>query len=189
MMKKYALVYRGEVEENKVKNWVETNSIEKFLLQKNDVFSWIEKGPDLDIIKKIENFGGFIANVVEYECNDNGNPFITGIPPRRKVKTKDQQLTTSQIRAVFTKLKEIDAKPGNFEDTKKAELLMMKPLVAYAAGRHDKKGIEVFKNYIINPGIDKIFEATQPDEMNKRFKNFVKLLEAVLAYHKAHGGN
>ncbi len=155
-------------------------------ISKEEVKKWVENGPESNLIEKTEGTGKYLSSIKQYETERNGT---IKTDKNGRQKTKDQELTTSQIRAIFTKLKEIDAKPGNFEDTKKAELLMMKPLVAYAAGRHNKKGIEVFKDYIINPGIDKIFEATQPDEMNKRFKNFVKLLEAVLAYHKAHGGN
>ncbi|HQB09454.1 MAG TPA: type III-A CRISPR-associated protein Csm2 [bacterium] len=127
-------------------------------LKKDDVENFIKNGPTIDLVNLAENTGKYIAK--------------TG-------------LTTSQIRSVFTKLKEIDAK-GIVD--KQADFIMLKPLVAYAAKRHGKEGLNKFKSEIINPGVDYVVSSNEGN-IEKRFKNFVKLLEAVLAYHKAHGGN
>ncbi|HDH97692.1 MAG TPA: type III-A CRISPR-associated protein Csm2 [Deltaproteobacteria bacterium] len=39
----------------------------------------------------------------------------------------------------------------------------------------------------VNWGIDAVLNGPVEEE-TKRFKNFCKLFEAILAYHKAHGG-
>ena len=141
-------------------------------LTKEDAKKWVLNGPDNTMLKLAENSGKFFANIEELKNNFNG-----------KEKKIDQKLTTSQIRAIFTKLKEIDTK--GIEDNE-ANFLMLKPLVAYASGRHNKEGLKKFKDNIINPGVDAVLDGEGNIKM--KFKNFVKLLEAVLAYHKAYGG-
>ena len=93
-------------------------------------------------------------------------------------------LTTSQIRQVFTKLKGIEAK-GYLG--KKIDFLMLKPLMAYAASRHRDKGLQDMKQKV-SIGIDEVVSANDDTEALKRFKNFCRFFEAVLAYHKAAGG-
>lgn len=136
-------------------------------LSTEDSKDWVKNGPSSNLLLKAEKSGEYYAKVLE---KMNG-------------RTIDQKLTTSQIRAIFTKLKEIDAKGIN---DMKSDFLMLKPLVAYAAGRHKKEGLTKFKDNIINPGVDAVLE--ENGNIEKKFKNFVKLLEAVLAYHKANGG-
>ncbi|HQJ72878.1 MAG TPA: type III-A CRISPR-associated protein Csm2 [Spirochaetota bacterium] len=94
-------------------------------------------------------------------------------------------LTTSQIRHVFTKIKEIEAKGI---DKMEADLIMLKPLTAYSSKRHNKAGLTSFKDTIIDSGIEEVMSTNDKDERRKKFNNFVKLIEAVLAYHKAAGG-
>ncbi len=91
-------------------------------------------------------------------------------------------LSTSQIRQVFTRLKAIEAKGYNQE--RKIEFLMLKPHLAYASGRHTS--VKPLKK-IIDWGIDEVVESGGEDQIGK-FKNFCKLFEAILAYHRAHGG-
>ncbi len=150
-------------------------------LNEKDSKEWIINGPIPDLLNLAEVSGKYFAQIEEYEI-DNRSENIKK-DRNGKYKKKDQKLTTSQIRAVFTKLKEIDAK--GISDME-ANFLMLKPLVAYAAGRHQKKGLDMFKNKIINPGVDAVLDGN--GDIEKKFKNFVKLLEAVLAYHKANGG-
>ena len=98
---------------------------------------------------------------------------------------KNGKLSTSQIRQVFTRLKGIEAR-GYRE--KKMEFLMLKPLMAYAASRQNAKGLQLLKKRI-STGIDQVVSAPSDEEAEKRFKNFVKFFEAVLAYFRAAGGN
>lgn len=97
---------------------------------------------------------------------------------------KEGKLSTSQIRQVFTKLKGIEAK-GYSE--RKIDFLMLKPLMAYAASRQNVKGLRLLKKNI-SWGIDEVASATDDEDSIKRFKNFCRFFEAILAYHKAMGG-
>lgn len=95
-------------------------------------------------------------------------------------------VTTSQIRQIFGKLKSIEAKGFNSSE-RRGEFMMLKPLIAYAAGRHKKTGLLRLKERV-SWGIDAVIEGPAENEP-QRFKNFCRLFEAILAYHKAHGGS
>jgi CRISPR-associated protein Csm2 len=87
------------------------------------------------------------------------------------------RLTTSQIRNVFGELKRIQMK--GFE-SEKTSFYLLKPKMAYAAKRNENVGINAFKD---------IFNEGHKHVANKQtFENFVSLIEAILAYHKAFGG-
>jgi len=141
---------------NKKSNYYQGQHTSYSGISQDETKTWINEGPNNTLLEKVEKIGKYVAN---------------------------EGLSTSQIRAIFTKLKEIDTKgiEGN-----EASFLMLKPLVAYASGRHNKEGLRKFKDNIINPGVDAVLSGEADIKM--KFKNFVKLLEAVLAYHKAHGG-
>ncbi len=128
------------------------------LMEQRHVKHWIIKGPDNDLIER--------AKLLGKELNKG-------------------KLSTSQIRQVFTKLKGIEAK-GYL--SKKVDFLMLKPLIAYAASRPPRpKGLQILKQKI-SWGIDEVVSANDDREALKRFKNFCRFFEAVLAYHKAAGG-
>ena len=94
-----------------------------------------------------------------------------------------KKLTTSQIRQVFTRCKSIEAK--GIEENLHA-FLMLKPYLAYAAKRHGE-GVTALIG-VLEPSIDQVLQGS-PDKLQTRFKNFCSLFEAILAYHRAAGGN
>jgi len=128
-------------------------------MQKSEVESWIKSGPKPELIDAAQKFGEIIKN--------NG-------------------LTTSQIRQVFSKLKSIEAKQYSSHRT---EFMMLKPYIAYAAGRQKNvDGLQNFKEKI-TWGIDSVLNSQDDyQEEEKRFKNFCTFFEAILAYHRACGG-
>lgn len=100
-------------------------------------------------------------------------------------KMKNKELTTSQIRNFFSEVIRIKEN-GILKN--RTEFLMLKPKIAYAAKRSGKKGAEIFKD-IMTKAIELVMQAENDDtELEKRFKNFHALFEAILAYHKVHGG-
>ncbi|MBK9290675.1 MAG: type III-A CRISPR-associated protein Csm2 [Bacteroidetes bacterium] len=96
-------------------------------------------------------------------------------------------LTTSQIRKFFGELKRIQADPLRYQD----DIRMLKPKLAYAVGRvASKQGTNIvytskIKDFFdeIVPGLGYVRPGNKDD-----YTNFVKLVEAVVAYHKFHGG-
>lgn len=149
-------------------------------LIKKQVEDWIQNGPSNDLVEQTDRFGEYIARLLK--------------KTDRKKKTKndnedirnDEIVTTSQIRQIFGKLKSIEAKGFNSSE-RRGEFMMLKPLIAYAAGRHKKTGLLRLKERV-SWGIDAVIEGPAENEP-QRFKNFCRLFEAILAYHKAHGGS
>lgn len=87
-------------------------------------------------------------------------------------------LTNSKIRSVYGEIKRIQM--GGFE-REKSSFFLLKPKVAYALGRDkNNEGLKLFKL---------IFdEASGHVGSQKSYQNFANFIEAILAYHKAHGG-
>jgi len=150
------------------------------VLIKKQVEDWIQKGPSNDLVKQTDKFGYYIARQLKKtdrkQQTGNNNEDIY----------RDEIVTTSQIRQIFGKLKSIEAK-GFDSPEQRTEFMMLKPLIAYAAGRHNKTGLEKLKERVCW-GIDAVLEGHSEQEP-QRFKNFCRLFEAILAYHKAHGGS
>ena len=150
-------------------------------LVKDQVNDWIINGPNNHLVEQADNFGKYIADLLRktQEKKRSGDDKIDI--------RSDEIVTTSQIRQIFGKLKSIEAK-GFTSPEQRTEFLMLKPLISYAAGRHKKTGLERLKERVCW-GIDAVLEGDSEDEQPQRFKNFCRLFEAILAYHKAHGGS
>ncbi|MCC5917273.1 MAG: type III-A CRISPR-associated protein Csm2 [Cryomorphaceae bacterium] len=98
-------------------------------------------------------------------------------------------LKSSQIRKFYGEVKRIQT--HGIEKNKMA-FKMLKPKLAYAVGRQkgaDQTKINSFYQ-VISQAMDavEIDNTSSPEELNFRFKNFVNLFEAIVAYHKYHGG-
>lgn len=104
---------------------------------------------------------------------------------------KEGDLTTSQIRNVYGEVKKIQMKNSMLKENEKIDVLpirMILPKLAYSAARAKKKGTEEFKD-ILTKGIETVLENEDFNELKKRFEMFANFFEALLAYHKAEGGN
>ncbi len=97
-------------------------------------------------------------------------------------KLDKQCLSKSQIRNVYGEIKRIQFK-GIESDEGKTSFLLLKPKVAYAEGRNRTKGLTLFKLIF-----DEMWSEVNKSPNKKTYDNFCALLEAILAYHKANGG-
>jgi CRISPR-associated protein Csm2 len=92
-----------------------------------------------------------------------------------------KHVSTSQIRNAFCNMKKMQMQ--TWDKTVYAQLLLMKPRLAYMAGRNRKNyQLKDLKEVLTN-AIDCV-----NDKEEESFKNFCNFFEAILAYHKAHGG-
>lgn len=94
-------------------------------------------------------------------------------------------LTRAQIRNIFTEVRKIEASWDD-KDSKEAmrRLNMLKPKLDYQVAR--AKSVEELRN-VLKKAIEKVDEASG-EERNRRFRVFMDLFEAILAYHRAKGG-
>ena len=93
-------------------------------------------------------------------------------------------LTRVQIRNIFTEVRKIEALWGSNPTVAMRRLNMLKPKLDYSSAR--AKPVEGLRD-VLTPAIDKVNEATG-DERDRRFRVFMDLFEAILAYHRSEGG-
>ncbi len=119
--------------------------------KKEDVRQFIQDdAAAADMIKACEIFGG--------ELKNNG-------------------VTTTQLRNAYGSMKKLEM-VGWSEQTK-TKVLLIKPRLAYAAGRHKKGMVDLSR--VMADAIDAI-----RDEQD--FQRFCNFFEAIVAYFKAAGG-
>lgn len=130
--------------------------------------SILESGIKAEHIPKLEAWGEYLAN---------------GVRNGREVQVKN--MTTSQIRKFFGEIKRIQA---DFDNCKQ-DVILLDPKIAYSVGRAKKDAsrgqslaIEEFYK-LVKPMISTI------GHDKSRFKHFVQVCEAIVAYHRAKGGN
>ena len=106
-----------------------------------------------------------------------------------------RKLSTNQIRNIFGTVRRIEMnwpeRPKDDAERQSAaqaqrELLLLKPKMAYQAKRERGKGVQTLTD-VLAEAIDLI--DIDQEEAREQFQHFVDFFEAVLAYHKAHGGN
>lgn len=103
-------------------------------------------------------------------------------------------LTTGQLRKFFGKVKQIEADFNN----KKDEIATLEYLLDYSVGRDKKKDKDNGKlvnqtkivdlAYQLKIAIDFLNKKINDDNIAAYFKNFVRVFEAIVAYHKYYGG-
>lgn len=97
----------------------------------------------------------------------------------------NQNLTRTQIRNIFTEVRKIEA----LWDIRRSEavqrLNLLRPKLAYAAKRTPP--VEGLRD-VLDEAIRLVDQSPTDAERDKRFKRFMNLFEAILAYHRALGG-
>ncbi len=88
----------------------------------------------------------------------------------------EEGLSTSQIRNIFDTVQ-------NMKEYNEKDLQLLRPRLAYIAGRHEKK-VPVIKHHL-QPMMDKAIQLTRKEN----FENFKNFFEAIVAYHKYYGGS
>ena len=152
---------------------------------KNANFDDLQEGQQVTSFTVVQNQKGLSATDIEVETieviqikiedviADGGDALVTAAENiGRKLARK---LKTAQIRKVYSAVKKIQMN----KEFNRNELLLLKPKLAYAAARN--KDVEELKEALTDA-------INQVDNENK-FKNFVDFFEAILAYHKAFGGD
>lgn len=99
---------------------------------------------------------------------------------------KNKSVSTSQIRNIFGTIKktELSLSQDNV-DEKYASLLLLKPKLAYVNGRHNKDGKKSSFTVMVSC-LTYAIDILQGKP--ERMKNFFNFFEAILAYHRAKGG-
>lgn len=126
---------------------------------------------------------GFDSRWIKEKINKSGIQFAENVGSYLADK-----MTTSQIRNFFGEVKRIQMKGFDKEET---AFLLLKPKLAYSVVRNisgggDKREKEAAMKEF-QEIMNRAHDAVEPGN-NAQFENFVNLLEAILAYHKANNG-
>lgn len=97
----------------------------------------------------------------------------------KSIKTNQIRNFFSAVLAIKNNIETMDE--FNFELIR-TDLLLLKPKVAYAAGR--KNEVKPFKDFI-----DELIDAViNSQDKKKAMDNFFNIIEGIVAYHKFYGG-
>lgn len=92
---------------------------------------------------------------------------------KKKRKKVGSKLTSSQLRKFFGEVKR-----QQMVGYKSSDFILLKPKLAYAVGRRSDKNSKICDFYeVLRDAIDIVSN-------EKEFKNFIKIFEAIVAYHK-----
>lgn len=142
--------------------------MEKYPIQKLDP-KWVHEPITQEIVEWCESFGKFLAEGKD-KIDKNGKSMKDPKP-----------MTTSQLRRFFGEVKRIEMQA----DVNLSDVAMLNPLLAYAVGRDTNcTAIKQFQEEMTKA----ISEIKNKETYKEDFKNFVKIFEAIVAYHKLYGG-
>lgn len=88
---------------------------------------------------------------------------------------RGKDISTSQIRGIFNRVKRLS---DDFEASKK-DLNLLRPKLAYQKGRFE----------VLEPLTSVLIELIKKVNDNKTLEGFKEFFEAIIAYHKASGGD
>lgn len=135
-----------------------------------------------------------MSNIQTIMTNDPTGQELVKFAENTAQQLVTNQLTRGQIRNIFTEVRKIEAlwdaegvKKPDDRDYDKAlrRLVMLKPKMDYQTSRIPQ--VQRLKEVLV-AAIDAVAAATNKEEKDKRFKRFMNLFEAILAYHRAKGG-
>ena len=101
--------------------------------------------------------------------------------PREGIKTNQVRNIYSSVLALRTSIK----KDKVFTDEIKQELIMLKPKLAYAAGRQKRNNQYKKFQELLSKAIDLTVSS---GNQIKALGNFILIVESIVAYHKFFGG-
>lgn len=135
--------------------------------------------PQSEITNKVTNatvefakrFGNYLGRDDSHEGTDRNG---------RSKTINEPKLTTNQLRKFFGEVKRQQLTGYNETD-----FVLLKPKLAYAVGRAKDANAKINDFYFVIANAIDLVKSDNQEESEKRFKNFIKIFEAIVAYHKA----
>lgn len=116
-------------------------------------------------------------------ADDAGNRLVSFANREGEVLSKS--LKRAQIRSIFTEARNIEAIWASDADTALRRLSLLRPKLAYQAKRN--REVEPLQR-ILTDAIEEVVNGPK-EKRAVRFNRFMDLFEAILAYHRYHGGS
>lgn len=99
-----------------------------------------------------------------------------------------RQVTSSQIRNIFGTARQIQMRWPTDAASAYRDAVLLRPKLGYYAKRERGQGMANLER-ILSPALEEMSRAKTLEERRERFNRFVDFFEAIVAYHKAYGGN
>jgi CRISPR-associated protein Csm2 len=115
--------------------------------------------------------------------DETGQQMVTFAQQTAERLVRDK-LTRSQIRSIFTEVRQIEALWPQSGGEALRRLTMLKPKMAYQTAR--SQPVEYLAQ-VLGEAIDEVAKAPV-EKRDAVFQRFMDLFEAILAYHRAKGG-
>lgn len=129
-----------------------------------------------------------IQNII---TDDNSTELLVKNAENLGRELANQRLTTSQIRSLFGEVRQIQAQwsmGGESRSRAVRRLILLKPKLAYRARKERGQAVQQLTD-VLQPCVDAVVNERDDNKQNENFTRFVNFFEAILAYHKAYGGN
>lgn len=99
-----------------------------------------------------------------------------------------RQVTTNQLRNVFGTARQIQLRWPTDAQSAYRDAVLLRPKLGYLARRERGRGMEDLQRILV-PALEVMSQGKDLTEQQVRFNRFVDFVEAIVAYHKAYGGN
>ncbi len=142
--------------------------------------AWKELIPEQEITVKVTETTVDFAKRFGYHLGTDGEHWETDFKSGKEKKVKESKLTTSQLRKFFGEVKR--QQMMGYDET---DFVLLKPKLAYAVGRAKDSNAKINDFYYVIANAIDCVKAPSKAESVVRFKNFIKIFEAIVAYHKA----
>ncbi len=97
-----------------------------------------------------------------------------------------RQVTTSQIRNIFGTARQIQLRWPNDPEGAYRDAVLLRPKLSYFAKREGRAMEDLRK--VLTPALEMVSQGPEA-ERQVRFNRFMDFFEAIVAFHKAYGGN
>ncbi len=104
---------------------------------------------------------------------------------------KNQGLSTNQIRSLFGEVRQIQAQwnmGARQQELAQRRMVLLRPKMAYRSRKERGKAVQDLVA-VLDPALNEVINENDLEKQRAAFQRFVEFFEAILAYHKAYGGN
>lgn len=126
-----------------------------------------------------------MSNIQTIMNNDSTGQELVKFAENTAQQLVANQLTRGQIRNIFTEVRKIESLWEVDQEKALRRLVMLKPKMDYQTARIPQ--VQRLKE-VLSEAIDEVVKGKDNKEKDERFKRFMNLFEAILAYHRAKGG-
>ena len=116
-----------------------------------------------------------------------GDPEVLVIWAEKIGQAIARQVTSSQIRNIFGTARQIQMRWEADAEAAYRDAVLLRPKLSYFAKREGGQGMASLER-ILSPALEEMSRGKDSHERRQRFNRFVDFFEAIVAYHKFHGG-